>query len=510
MMVSIIVFVLGKPLYKMNPPTGNMVVEVARCVKTAISSRKVQKKSNPREHWLDYAEEKCGRQIVADTKVLLKILVLYIPLPLFWALYDQLGSRWTFQATRTDGDIGIYEVKPDQLQLVNPLLILVFIPVYEMVFYPLLALIGIKRPLQKLTLGGILAGIAFLLSAAIEVKLEATYPVLPQAGEAQLRIFNGFACNYTGSLPILNHVPLTLGPYGHFEEKHVAIKMDEDNKYAFTFGREGNAVGNCPNVITGNFHLTSATAHTVFLRASTQKPADVYIDQPKKSGTGYPAIRVLFVDDAVKQYSFVLENGDFEVHKSISTDRDIFTVVPGKYRLVVDGKIVASYAFRQGSVSTIVVKEAGNGKHDQTLHVIAPPNSVNMMWLLPQFIVMTLGEVMFSVTGLSFSYSQAPESMRSVLQSFWWLTVAAGNVWVIIIAALRLFSSQVHEYLLFAVLMFLNMGVFMVLAYYYKETVPVVHDEPIDEKKVDNKDAPSAPALPVTDNGRTNEGFKQE
>ena len=37
---------------------------------------------------------------------------------------------------------------------------------------------------------------------------------------------------------------------------------------------------------------------------------------------------------------------------------------------------------------------------------VTPPNSVNIMWLLPQYFVVTFGEVMFSITGLQFSYSQ--------------------------------------------------------------------------------------------------------
>ena len=50
---------------------------------------------------------------------------------------------------------------------------------------------------------------------------------------------------------------------------------------------------------------------------------------------------------------------------------------------------------------------------------------------------------MFSVTGLEFSYSQAPTSMKSVLQACWLLTVAFGNVIVVVIAEARFFKSQV-------------------------------------------------------------------
>jgi len=39
---------------------------------------------------------------------------------------------------------------------------------------------------------------------------------------------------------------------------------------------------------------------------------------------------------------------------------------------------------------------------------------VSILWQFPQVLVMTIGEILFSVTGLEFSYSQAAPSMKSV------------------------------------------------------------------------------------------------
>lgn len=75
---------------------------------------------------------------------------------------------------------------------------------------------------------------------------------------------------------------------------------------------------------------------------------------------------------------------------------------------------------------------------------------------------------MYSVTGLQFSYTQAPESMRSVLQGFWLLTVAVGNLIVTIIVGAQIFKSQTYEFALFAGLMFLDMIIFAWLAIRYK------------------------------------------
>lgn len=60
--------------------------------------------------------------------------------------------------------------------------------------------------------------------------------------------------------------------------------------------------------------------------------------------------------------------------------------------------------------------------------IVVRPNSVHILWQLPQFIVITLGEILFSVTGLEFSYSQAAPTMKSVLQALWLMTTFFGNV----------------------------------------------------------------------------------
>lgn len=50
------------------------------------------------------------------------------------------------------------------------------------------------------------------------------------------------------------------------------------------------------------------------------------------------------------------------------------------------------------------------------VYTVVRPNTVNILWQLPQFFVITVGEVLFSITGLEFSYSQASVNMKSVVQ----------------------------------------------------------------------------------------------
>ena len=40
-----------------------------------------------------------------DTKYVLQVVVIFLPIPFFWALFDQQGSRWTLQAIQLNGNI---------------------------------------------------------------------------------------------------------------------------------------------------------------------------------------------------------------------------------------------------------------------------------------------------------------------------------------------------------------------------------------------------------------------
>lgn len=104
--------------------------------------------------------------------MVLNVMTLFLSLPVFSAMYNQTNSRWVFQATRMNGDLGFYTIKPDQMVMTMTIFSIVLVPIFDYVIYPLLAKIGIKSQLQKIVCGFVCSSVAFVIAAIVEWKVE--------------------------------------------------------------------------------------------------------------------------------------------------------------------------------------------------------------------------------------------------------------------------------------------------------------------------------------------------
>jgi proton-dependent oligopeptide transporter, POT family len=77
-------------------------------------------------------------------------------------------------------------------------------------------------------------------------------------------------------------------------------------------------------------------------------------------------------------------------------------------------------------------------------HVMAGGARPSALWQIPQYLFLTAGEVLVSVTGLEFSYTQAPRSMKSTIMSIWFVTVALGNMLTAGVSALNRFQGAAY------------------------------------------------------------------
>jgi POT family proton-dependent oligopeptide transporter len=54
-------------------------------------------------------------------------------------------------------------------------------------------------------------------------------------------------------------------------------------------------------------------------------------------------------------------------------------------------------------------------------------------WQIPAYALLSAGEVMVSITGLEFAYTQAPKHMKSMVMALYLLAVSAGNLFTAVV-----------------------------------------------------------------------------
>jgi POT family proton-dependent oligopeptide transporter len=99
-------------------------------------------------------------------RVLWRIIGLFIVVTFFWSIFDQSASTWTlFARDHLHLELFGFELAPDQIQAVNPVLIVLFLPIVTALWH-LLASLGLKlRPTDKMLIGFILTAITMGIMA---------------------------------------------------------------------------------------------------------------------------------------------------------------------------------------------------------------------------------------------------------------------------------------------------------------------------------------------------------
>ncbi|XP_074550816.1 solute carrier family 15 member 1 [Halichoeres trimaculatus] len=478
MVVALVVFIVGSGMYYKAEPEGNIMLDVCKCIGFAIKNRfRHRSPAYPkRQHWMDWAEEKYDKLLIAQIKMVLKVLFLYIPLPMFWTLFDQKGSRWTLQATTMDGNFGALVIQPDQMQTVNPILILTLVPIMDSLIYPLIKKCGLNfTSLKRMTVGMMLAAIAFVCAALVQIEIDKTLPNFPSSSQSQLKLLN------------MGMNPVTVNLAGaHSVELPAAWASDD----FFTLEDENITVsiGNPP--VTKNISLEMGKRQTLLIPLNLNDDWQLSTDLNSKPEEGSNEIRFINGMDTALEIASpganfgTVEPHDYSNYTQIKNGRSIFTIKSGSKFCTYsrDFGFGSSYIFF--IPSTLVIE----GSCDDSITSVEniKPNSVHMALQIPQYFFITAGEVMFSVTGLEFSYSQAPSNMKAVLQAGWLFTVAIGNFIVLIVAELAKIPEQWAEYVLFASLLAAVCVIFSIMAYFYTYIDPAEIEAQF--KKKDDED----------------------
>lgn len=143
MLLATIVFWLGRRKYAHIPAGG------LQAVREALSPE--------------------GRRALAG------LALFYVFIAPFWALYDQTSSAWILQAGKMDLNVFGIRLNAGQTHSINPLLILLFIPLFSYVIYPAINRVFPLTPLRKVGIGFVLTALSFLVIAGIEHYIQLGY-----------------------------------------------------------------------------------------------------------------------------------------------------------------------------------------------------------------------------------------------------------------------------------------------------------------------------------------------
>jgi len=489
MFLAIGAFIIGRVcnMYNMVLPNRdgeNIMKKTIRCLWKGRFGSKVDGET----HWIDRGQKEFGEKFVDDTKAVWNVCVMMVTFPIFWALFDQQGSRWTFQATRMDGNFfGLFRIQPDNMQVANALMILIMVPIFTTLVYPFLGKCNLlKTNLQRIFAGFILAGLSFTVSGVLELQLETTYPHLPPTGQGQLIAYYNLPsdidlCNITlsdvdcadGGCPVLSAEL--------FHSEVLDINIGSYNV------RATECLGT--ETYLGIFLISEGESTSINIHSTEGKiemTQSYYDNAVEKPSGGKPSIKVIWsdlnelFDSPPPESAIILKNtkdinneekwGTFNVGSDLDFGDTEVDQVPavGQYQVFFnDVYINAIVDLKQGANYNIQVIGSQN---ITLLHQVTGPNTVSMFWQIPQYIIMTAGEVLFSITTMEFCFTQAPVEMKAVMLGMRYMTNAVGNL--IDIFVMKAFEgvlpSQAYEFFLFSALTLVCAVIFALQSKGYK------------------------------------------
>lgn len=99
---------------------------------------------------------------------ILRLSLVYLCIAVFWALFDQTSSAWVLQAEDMNLRwLGI-DWLPAQIQVLNPILVMAMIPLFQFLVYPAIDRVFRLTPLRKIGLGLFVMAAGFGLSAVVQ------------------------------------------------------------------------------------------------------------------------------------------------------------------------------------------------------------------------------------------------------------------------------------------------------------------------------------------------------
>src|ERR1041385_2686718 len=107
-----------------------------------------------------------------NLKALGNLLILVPFAAIFWGLWQQNFSSWVLQGEKMDRHLFGIDWKPAQIQTVNPIFILLMLPLFSYIVYPAINRVFRLTPLRKIGIGLFVTALAFVIVGLIQVRID--------------------------------------------------------------------------------------------------------------------------------------------------------------------------------------------------------------------------------------------------------------------------------------------------------------------------------------------------
>lgn len=166
--LATLIFWIGTPRYVQVPPSR----ETRAAGFLAVAAEAWRRRGTGSAFW-DGAAPRYSAEEIAAARSVLPVLGIFLLIPPFWAMFDQHSSTWILQAKQmVPWRISQkYVIGGEEMQSLNPLLVMILVPLLAGVVYPL----GARwiTPLRRIGLGMVVAGLSYVVVAWIQQRIAA-------------------------------------------------------------------------------------------------------------------------------------------------------------------------------------------------------------------------------------------------------------------------------------------------------------------------------------------------
>lgn len=172
--LAIASLVVGRKNYVKRAPMGSVIPDTFKIIAIGVKngfSLESAKPSNRRETgasevaWSDLFVDEVRRALMAC-----KVFVAY---PIYWVVYGQMINNFVSQA----GTMNTHGIPNDIMQNIDPIAVIIFVPICERLLYPFLRKRGIAfKPVTRITFGFLFAAISMAYAAIVQHLIYKTGP----------------------------------------------------------------------------------------------------------------------------------------------------------------------------------------------------------------------------------------------------------------------------------------------------------------------------------------------